>query len=694
MRKAVTKLIGKLKPHDYPSFRIDHGSVEDFYIALDDPHKHFAAGEEISGLVILLSKKNLANIVITFTLCGYVKINASPQSKLRSMKHVLFNHTIKIYGPDLNQLSAADGDPTGDTPAPRLVNGLEKGEHRFPFVVRLPHRKIYTSLDFGKGAILYVLRTNLSTVESALSSLKSKAASPGGTGGDTSMALMKSLAKLHHPSYSYEKTINLISPVDVAMHSKPKQKRLTITDPKRSRHAKVHSSSCTINTAATVSSNNSDVDSSRITNPAASSPNSVGVASPNLPETPHNNIQVVMEVAHAGFLRGELIPIKLFINHSKKIQDTRGIIVTLVRVCKIDYGPDGSYESFRKDLQQLVIPLYVDPVTLSLEISTSLRVPADAFPTISGCPMVSFQYFIEVMLNLSGKTLSLEAPPEQPKSSMVPHEELQGASPGTPSGGSFNFHSYAQSRSEYINTDKYKRLKKFLQVTTEIVIGTFRLDKSNPSTSVSDASVSSTRRSSMSSNALSHGQASSSALLSTNPNMNYRTVQQAHIAAVHELQEAHDFSTPPYTNNRPEVGGASPRHPAIQGQVAGVPAYNEIVVPSPDLNPNILEKQHMLRLEASLLPSEPNFDDDSGDSDADAAVPQQIDLGQPELASLPNVGSLHYFHLPSEQDELYELPDIHEGIGLEGHKDYVPNYSEAANDQLVDQHRVPSDTNS
>ena len=108
-------------------------------------------------------------------------------------------------------------------------------------------------------------------------------------------------------------------------------------------------------------------------------------------------------------MRGELIPIKLSINHLRKIQDFNGIIITFVRVCRLDNGPDGVVESFRKDLQQLILPLYVDPVTFQSEINSSLRVPADAFPTILGCPLVSFQYFVEVLINPSGKSIALDS---------------------------------------------------------------------------------------------------------------------------------------------------------------------------------------------------------------------------------------------------------------------------------------------
>ena len=102
MRRAVSKILPtpKLFNESYSNFKIDYHSIDDFYIQLDNPHKVWLPGEEVSGQIVLISKKNLANIVITLTLLGFIKINASSHLKLRPLKHTLFDHTIKIYGRD------------------------------------------------------------------------------------------------------------------------------------------------------------------------------------------------------------------------------------------------------------------------------------------------------------------------------------------------------------------------------------------------------------------------------------------------------------------------------------------------------------------------------------------------------------------------------------------------------------------
>ncbi|QBM90882.1 Arrestin (or S-antigen), N-terminal domain [Metschnikowia aff. pulcherrima] len=724
MRRAVARLIPGKPARALPSvnsstYRLDHGSVDEFYIVLDDPHKLWAPGEEILGQVILRSRKHLANIAITFNLAGHVKIHALPHLKLRPMKTVLFSHTIQIYGPK-----------PGLQPGPEFANGLYKGEHRFPFIVKLPNRRIFTSIDFGKGAIVYVLLTHLQSADttaistplgskvtpaaSAANSAKNNPA-PGAKEHELSSLLRakEALAKIHHPTFLYEKIISLVNPVDVAHLPPPKRKQLVIKNPRKGKLLRVQSLSLTINTYATLSSANSDLESVTNTNtninmntnatsmpglaanvaldvPVALPASQHTAVSPSVPGSPGlqtllpkpDVIRVLMDIAQRGYLRGELIPIKIAINHLRKIQDLTGIIVTLVRVCRIDYGPDGYYESFRKDLQQLVIPLFVDPATFSLEISTSVRVPPDAFPTISGCPLVSFQYFIEVMLNLSGKSLSLTTPSEQPKLS---NQDDQGLSPGQPAPSNYNFQSLAHSRSEYINTDKFKRLKKFLQMTTEVVIGTHRLIKPNTEDSsmalhANDASQAASLHSQTHSPAAGPGGAGPTGLA---------------INTVPELAQMDTFDSPPYlyepAPQQDQTGSSSSRP---------IPAYTDVAISPPDPElPVMTEKERMQQHEASLLPSAPPMDDseseaETGDDHVDALLDQpERDLdGLEEAPGASTSAQENDFARPTEipgshdmsNDDLYEAPDIHEGIGLEGAAEYVPNYDSAANDRLVD----------
>jgi len=65
----------------------------------------------------------------------------------------------------------------------------------------------------------------------------------------------------------------------------------------------------------------------------------------------------------------------------------------------------GSSHTFRKDLAQILVPLYVDPISLTAEINAKIGVPHGAFPTITSVPgaMISFRYYIEIVLDIQGK---------------------------------------------------------------------------------------------------------------------------------------------------------------------------------------------------------------------------------------------------------------------------------------------------
>lgn len=682
MKRAVAKFMsGRLTKTvpDSSVAKIDSNSVEDFYILLDDPHKLWLPGEEISGQVVLVSRKNLANIAIVFSLRGYVKIHALPQSKLRPVRHMLFNHAIKIYGPET--AAALPGHEH------EFVNGLYKGEHRFPFIVKLPNKRVFTSIDFGKGAIVYVLKTSLKSASDPLDHDLLPGSTTSSNPSDF-FSMTKSLSKLSTPSFTSEKIINLINPIDVAKLPPPKPKRLLIKDPRKNlKLLRVQSSNSTLNTFSTFSSNDSD---SVVVNPNPLTPNlinshlaaSAASIASKLADSP-KNIRVSLEIAKRGFLKGELIPIKLTINHLKKIQDSKGIIVTLVRVCRLDYGLDGFYESFRKDLQQLVIPLFVDPKTFSLEINTSLRVPPDAFPTISGCPIVSFQYFIEVMLNLSGKSLSFDGPSEHPKSALIPLEEPQ-TSPGNVL-GNYSFHPYQvnQDRSDFINTDRFKRLKKFLLITSEIVIGTHRLENLSAPVVSPDGSMSlvnSPRRP-----LVSNSNTSSPSHYGHPGSLPPRSQG---IQSIAESLQVDDFAVPSYLETTNTPSGSQ------NGMEATAPLYEDISsVPVPPLQSQLSEKERMRQHEASLFPSEPQFDD-SENSEQETVSPLDHNSHIFDVAddSSPTI----HFHadsgltLPNDPvPDLYEPPvsldaiGLPNSIGVDGTEEYVPNYDNAANDRLV-----------
>lgn len=152
-------------------------------------------------------------------------------------------------------------------------------------------------------------------------------------------------------------------------------------------------------------------------------------------------IVTTIELMKGGCLPGDTVPIRVSVQHTKPIRSMYGVIVTLYRQGRVDSAPPvslfknlskeemrrlekeeyypksktglgglsltsaGSCSVFRKDLSQAFKPLIVDPATFTAVVTTSVRVPEDAFPSIRGVPgeMISFRYRMEVIVDLGGK---------------------------------------------------------------------------------------------------------------------------------------------------------------------------------------------------------------------------------------------------------------------------------------------------
>lgn len=202
-------------------------------------------------------------------------------------------------------------------------------------------------------------------------------------------------------------------------------------------------------------------------------------------------ITATIEVQKAGFLSGETIPIKICITHTKQITSLRGVIVTLYRQARVDMHPAlpvvtggdddvypksrtglsglslssaGSTHLFRKDLDQGFAALIVNPETLTAEIKATLRVPEEAFPSIASVPgaMISFKYYVEIVLDIQGKLVGLDR--------MLPSSvgTMNGPSNARPADSSV----YAPWGGHFMSTEEIRRDKSVISSLFEVVIGT------------------------------------------------------------------------------------------------------------------------------------------------------------------------------------------------------------------------------
>jgi len=251
----------------------------------------------------------------------------------------------------------------------------------------------------------------------------------------------------------------------------------------------------TITSATTTSNQSFQV----VTNPSTTTGSGVKASDSRSTTTSSsaNTITATVDLLKQGALPGDTIPIRILVSHTKP--NMRGVvIVTLYRQARIDMHPaipvgrkgkgkdkQAEYEDiyprsrtglgglyfsnqspsslFRMDLAQSSTIMVVDPRTLVADVKTSIRVPEKAFPTIANVPgdMISFKYYVEVVVDLCGKLGETRLLPSL-----------------TSNGPSFTYASENNNQltSEWANnildTSQFRRTKNVVSFTFALVVGT------------------------------------------------------------------------------------------------------------------------------------------------------------------------------------------------------------------------------
>jgi len=219
-----------------------------------------------------------------------------------------------------------------------------------------------------------------------------------------------------------------------------------------------------------------------------------------------NTISVKTEILQGGCLAGDHLPIKISIKHNKVVKSMQGIIITLYRQGRIDTHPAiplgpfrkgekrryedyypksrtglgglslssaGSTRSFRQDLAQIVIPIIIDPQSLTAIINTSIEAPPHLFPSITDVPgaMVNFKYFVEIVIDLRGKLSGQDRIRPHLSMTSTPRHGYGDPKVSRWEGSDgVNFHSAPAFN--YLITDQLRRTKGAVSTRTEVVVGT------------------------------------------------------------------------------------------------------------------------------------------------------------------------------------------------------------------------------
>ncbi|KAI5195530.1 hypothetical protein E4T38_09029 [Aureobasidium subglaciale] len=388
-----------------PLFSQKGRSIADFHIKAHDPHKQYSPGESVKGAVVVKVVKPVRVTHVSVCLHGFAQVYRSPSATADQLRG------------NTNRIGRAQG--RGKKSGEYFGNGfaslfedesvlcgdgrLDEGVYRFDFEVQFPEdMELPSSIDFERGTISYMLTATLTR--------------------PTTIA----------PVISHDQKIYLVERVDIAPLLPPKPRTITLEPVSRKIKPPRGPSSLPARTST------SPTHEADPPTPSLSEFSLDSRVSSSQSDTPHKLITATVELLKGACLRGDSFPVRISINHTKHIKSINGIIITLYRQARVDMHPAlplgpvsegqkrkyedyypksitglgglslsgaGSSHTFRKDLAQILVPLYVDPISLTAEINAKIGVPHGAFPTITSVPgaMISFRYYIEIVLDIQGK---------------------------------------------------------------------------------------------------------------------------------------------------------------------------------------------------------------------------------------------------------------------------------------------------
>ncbi|KAJ4301164.1 ph-response sensor protein [Kalmusia sp. IMI 367209] len=454
----------------------------EFYIQPDDPHRQYAPGDIISGSVIVKVIKPLRITHLVISLHGYAQVFKNPNSPGDAYK----NYSTTV--------GSGKGKKTGSYFGNGFVSLFEdeavlcgegrlgEGVYHFNFELEFPSKGLPSSIDVHFMDVIDIA----SIPEPKPRAISLEPISRRGRA--------KPPRKLPQVQ---ESTLQVPDGVESTRSGRMSEMNSVIEEgdnpgspaPSDTSFESQISSGNASGTEYGIRSVNTALDST--------------LSNANRANVKGKTITATIEVSKGGFLRGDSIPLRISVNHTKHVRSLKGIIITLYRQARVDMHPAlpvlpnskndkaksedyypksrtglgglslssaGSSHLFRKDLSQSFAPLFVDPRTLTADVKCAVRVPDEAFPTISNVPgaMISFKYFVEVVVDIQGKLSGLDR--MLPRAGLVPignSSGIGGLGPEDASGSMFSTWG-----GNFADTDSIRREKGVVSSLFEVVIGT------------------------------------------------------------------------------------------------------------------------------------------------------------------------------------------------------------------------------
>ncbi|KAI1504306.1 arrestin [Biscogniauxia marginata] len=509
-------------------------NLADFHVRLQEPHRQYSAGDHVKGHVILSVVKPFRLTHLTVSLHGYVRVykNAGAGAQLGSVNPSVMSHdgnrNFKYHGNGHASLFQDEQVLCGE-------GRLKPARFEFEFDLIFPAKGLPSSIDFERGTIRYMVTATLTR--------------------PTSIA----------PTSSCDTKVALVEKVDIGLLVPPRERKVTMQTMRRKPRRKKTTTStitpavkrgpATAETPEPVSdrdsiraNENSNESSANFGEASSTGPGGVivarsplqsdlqseisgesvasnnsgsvngrgadasgeSVAGSRVSGTDDREITATVELLKGGCLPGDQLPVKIRVEHNRRMKSMHGIIVTLYRQGRVDYAPPlslftgiskedakrlereeyyprsrtglgglslssaGSCSVFRKDLSQAVAPLIIDPSTLTANITASVRVPEDVFPSIKSVPggLISFKYHVEVIVDLGGKLAGPSAGPSQQPTRMGSVSVPGGNTTTAGSTYGVDLTRLANWNGAIVDTDHLRREKGVISVSFEVVVGT------------------------------------------------------------------------------------------------------------------------------------------------------------------------------------------------------------------------------
>lgn len=344
--------------------------ITDFHIRPVDPHRKYAAGDHVTGAVVLTVLRPIRITHLTVALHGFVKVYKGPNSAHEAPfnpSQIASGVTVRTryFGNGLaslfqdEQVLSADGK-------------LEAGRYEFNFDLVFPSKvNLPTSIDFERGTISYMIAATLTrptsispttvcdrkiylvekvdigsipaprprTISLEPISRRSRRKKTDRSNALGGVERVSSLCDPHDGASSEFDSSRAPESVttesNAANDAANEAQQQTPQSPTRT---DIHDVMSEVSTESAVTSSSAGASVGyKVSEATGSSAGSqVGARTPTVEE---KTITASVEMLKGGSLPGDFVPIKVSVHHIKRIKSVHGVIATLFRQGRIDSAP-------------------------------------------------------------------------------------------------------------------------------------------------------------------------------------------------------------------------------------------------------------------------------------------------------------------------------------------------------------------